>query len=82
MFTRQKLGAFYVFTAVIAARGSGPQRKYGDEFAAFITANRLGDIVVTMDRNNRKNVPSHKIRGWVWAPSEANLKKWWAKNGN
>lgn|SRR3990167_3287547 len=81
-------GAFFIFTAVIGTKDSRsprglrkPRRLYGDQFAAFIKKNKLGDVVVTMDRFNRKNVPTHMIRGWVWAPSEKNLRAWWRKNG-
>ena len=80
-FGRTKPGAFYLFTAVIASKaGDGLVGTYGDRFAAFIKKNKLGAVIPTMDRFNRRNVPGHLIRGWVWAPSEKAIREWWKKN--
>ena len=73
-----KVGAFYIFTAVVKGGTAGT---YGENFAKLIEKNKLGEVVVTMVRTNRRNAPSHHIQGWVWAPNEKNLKAWWRKNG-
>jgi len=80
-FGRRRVGAFYIFTAVVKSTRDGLAGKYGDNFAKLIKDKKLGDVTATMVRVNRRNVPGHHIQGWVWAPSEANLKTWWAKNG-
>ena len=86
-FGFRKIGAFYIFTAVVKSTSSDRYGvgKYGDNFAAFIAKNKLGNVTPTMVRTNRRNAPSHHVKGWVWAPNEKNLKAWWkaqsAKNG-
>lgn len=81
-FGHRRIGAFYIFTAVVkSTRTDSLVGKYGDNFAKLIKDKKLGDVTATMVRVNRRNVPGHHIQGWVWAPSEAKLKSWWAKNG-
>ena len=72
------LGAFYIFTAVVTIKGSGkPCRPYGQEFANYIIKNKLGSLQKTVIRLNRKNEPGHAVRGWIWAPSKANMHAWY-----
>lgn len=81
-FDTQHIGAFYIFTAVVKSTPrDGTAGAYGANFAKFITKNNLGVVVQTGVRDNRRNVPNHSIRGWVWAPNEKRLKAWWKKNG-
>ena len=79
-FGHRKVGAFYIFTAVVKSNDS-LAGKYGDNFAKLIAKNKLGEVTATMVRTNRRNVPNHHVQGWVWAPSEPQLKAWWKKNG-
>lgn len=83
---RLNLGAFYVFTAVIKItdkpnnRPIYAPRAYGQEFADYIKQEKLGKVTMTTVRLNRKNVPTHQVRGWVWAPSLKAMTAWWGKN--
>ena len=84
MFGRRRLGAFYLFTAVVkstAAMDTAGVGPYGNKFAEVIKEHKLGEVTPTMTRVNRRNVRCHHVQGWIWAPSEAGLKKWWKKNG-
>lgn len=82
-FAKVKLGAFYIFTAVVKTRARGDlaaSKGYGANFAKLIEDEGLGEVVITMARTNRKNVPGHTIQGWVWAPNDKNLRAWYARN--
>ena len=84
--SRLNLGAFYVFTAVIKITGEPNNRSiyapraYGREFADYIKQEKLGKVTMTTVRLNRKNEPTHQVRGWVWAPSLKAMTAWWEKN--
>lgn len=80
-FGSRRIGAFYIFTAVVKSTTDNAAGEYGDNFAKFIKNNKLGEVTATVVRVNRRNVPGHFLQGWIWSPSEANLKAWWAKNG-
>ena len=76
-----RLGAFYIFTAVVDSKvRDRVAGRYGEAFANYIKQHKLGDVVKTMTRYNRKNAPDHLIQGWVWAPDEKNRTAWWKKN--
>lgn len=80
---RLRPGAFYIFTAVVKSRAMRDREvgDYGDKFYNFIKRNRLGIVLQTRVQPNRRNVPGHYIRGWIWTPpNEKNLRKWWKKN--
>lgn len=76
---RLRLGAFYLFTALLELSGNPITHRYGEEFAKFIKDNRLGVVRETVKRLNRKNASTHLIQGWVWTPSQKNLQEWWDK---
>lgn len=82
-FAYRRIGAFYIFTALVKTTDGTRYAvgTYGDSFANFIIKNKLGDVIPTMVRANRRNAPRHHVKGWVWAPNEKNLKAWWKNNG-
>jgi hypothetical protein len=80
--------AFYVFTGVLrhtrladfADLPCPREGKYGPNFKKFILANKLGKVVQTVTRNNRRNHENHFLKVYVWAPDEDKLRAWWAAN--
>lgn len=78
--------AFYLFSAVVGYKNDNAKicSNYtcgrGELLVNFIKRNRLGTVVEGPSRWNRSNSPSHKIRAWVWAPSERRLRDWWREN--
>jgi hypothetical protein len=77
----------YVFNAPIY--GSSPRdntkppqppygESYGDQFADFITNNKLGTVVATPVTWNRVFHPDHGNKVWVWCPDQDALKAWYA----
>lgn len=78
-----KLEAFYIFVAGPEESGSYHSKKwtkYGTEFAAFITENKLGTVVSPGKTKNLKHHPSTTCQTWVWMPDQPNLIKWWETN--
>lgn len=71
------LYSFYLFTAAVYEPGKGNHRPYGENFAAFIKAHRLGDISTLPARTNFAFHPDHKIQAWLWKPRLAGLKAWY-----
>lgn len=64
--------AFILFTDVWS-------RGRGRALAAYIKKHKLGIVIQTP--HLRKNPNSgNRIRVWVWAPNENNLKAWWKIN--
>lgn len=77
----ETLYSFYLFTAAIYPPGrahTSYTRPYGPEFAAFIKANKLGDITPTKARVNLAFHPDHSVQAWLWCPAPKLLKAWWA----
>jgi hypothetical protein len=84
-----QMAAFYVFTGVVACNGDEEDDDYleedtldyGPEFAAYIKEHNLGALIETPGRWNRLNHPTHKVKVWVWAPSETSLTAWYNSHG-
>lgn len=73
-----KSSAFYVFTGVVGYRdGENLDVDYGPNLAKFIENHGLGVVVESPARYNRVNEPTHRVKVWVWAPSDRKLKAWW-----
>ncbi len=54
------------------------RRTYGLKFAAFIRANKLGDVIST---GYHVNPNSHnRLKVWVWTINHVALKRWSKKN--
>lgn len=70
------LFSFYFF--------SGPIYKgktsYGEQFAAFINQERLGNLVTTPAMINKAYHPDHANQIWIWMPDLKALTAWWEKN--
>lgn len=76
------LEAFYIFIAGPEEPGSYHSKKwtrYGTEFAAFITDNKLGTVVTPGKAPNRKHHPTTTCQTWVWCVDKEALIKWWEK---
>lgn len=71
------LYSFYLFTAAVYEPGKGNHRPYGENFAAFIKAHRLGDVSTLPARTNFAFHPDHKVQAWLWKPRLAGLKAWY-----
>lgn len=71
--------SFYLFTAAVYESGTGPQRPYGQNFADFIKAHRLGQVSTLPARPNFAFHPDHKIQAWLWKPSLRGLRAWYQR---
>jgi hypothetical protein len=81
------LYSFYLFTAAFQHDGSGRRAPwgsdwadYGEDFAAFIRDNRLGEVMESpLVRNGFMHADrSNKV--YIWTVDEPALRKWWAVN--
>lgn len=73
--------AFYVFTGVIKVkRGNLSSTGMVERVAEYIKKHKLGALSKGPSRVNRINHPDHTVRGYIWAPSEDKLWKWWRAN--
>lgn len=54
-----------------------PNHKKGKALAAFILANKLGNVVEAPSAKN----PNHPgtLKAWIWTPNKTALKRWQAK---
>jgi len=83
---RVKPSAFYIFNGVVGTRPDSEEDDYYElndaieDFASFIKKNRLGTMVAGPTRYNRRNEPDHKVKGYIWAPNEEALWKWYQEN--
>lgn len=71
------LYSFYLFTAAVYESGTGSQRPYGHNFAAFIKGHGLGVVSTIPATPNHAFHPDHKVQAWLWKPSLRGLKKWY-----
>lgn len=70
------LYSFYFFTAAVY----GKKANYGQQFADFITENKLGAIVTTPVMTNMAFHTDHGNQVWIWMPDVKALTAWWATN--
>lgn len=70
------LYSFYLFTAAVYDPGKGG-RPYGQNFAEYIKAHRLGQVTTLPARPNYAFHPDHKVQAWLWKPSLSGMKKWY-----
>ena len=75
--------AFYIFNGVVRVKDGdyfGGQFGAVEAFAKFIKKYKLGVVKAGPARYNRVNDPGHLVKGYIWAPSERNLWKWFQEN--
>lgn len=68
------------FTNKVTGKLSRLYSPYGDEFAAFITENKLGQLFGGEAIHNKSFHPDHSNKAWLWAPDREALKAWWKKD--
>lgn len=69
------LSTFYFFSGALDKFHE--KKTYASGFAAFIKANKLGQVSLGPIRPNKHYGDGHKIRAYVWAPNEAAVVAWW-----
>lgn len=69
-----RLVGLYVFTGVVKRRLRSDRPTYGQQFANFIKKHKLGNVTEGAQRLNPNS--GNTIQAWIWAPSQAGLKKW------
>lgn len=56
-------------------------KKYGTEFAKFITDNGFGELATLPAILNKKHHPTTTCQVWIWQPNAEALFKWWEETG-
>lgn len=84
------LYCYYLFTAAFydeqykatwGRKGLRSYEPYGDEFAALIKENGLGQVFGGEAVVNRAFHTEHSNKAWLWVPDQEALKKWFEANG-
>ena len=74
-----RLRPFVLFTGVTGYHKNPPNTyQYGDNFANFIRANNLGELIETPEGRNWTN---NMVKVWVWKPDYPNLMQWLVYEG-
>jgi hypothetical protein len=79
------LYSFYLFTAAIETPAPGLKEgrkypKYGQNFAAFIKSNGLGDVWESPLRVNEAFHSDHSNQVYIWMPDHQAVFEWWERN--
>jgi len=67
----ENIFCFYLFTANVE------YAHYGQDFAQFITDNKLGKLITTEALPNRAYHGGGKCQAWIWTPDPKALRAWY-----
>jgi hypothetical protein len=76
-YIKQYLSRLY-FSHVVFSEAKDGAGAYGEQFAAYIKKNKLGDVVASQRRVNPNS--GNQVKLWVWTLNKQELVKWAAKN--
>lgn len=75
---RGTLYSFYIFSCPVGDHYPY-NLKYGQDFAKFIKANKLGTLWQSRKRKNEAFHNDHCNIIWVWSPNTKRVWDWWQK---